>query len=256
MSVLADVCSKVQFLPDQYKTEMHNDNVTIGLVLVANKTRCGVKSADFPDIKDTCYCADKDKDGVKNGFWHIMEVLSLPWQEKMWWPNSTEFKEAKQLIETNLDKMYIDNNYIFGMGYVRSVVIKMLRGEYELQYQGPRNDTAELNDEYETPDNVTEENIQLEYVYDDIVDPEYRRFIQAKGHWQHAANVYSTQIWVEHQFFGDFDVNEMDADDFLFEHTTMLYERNGQWLADDNKTVEFWLSQGCYISGKCLAQGE
>ena len=54
-------------------------------------------------------------EGVKTGFWHIMEVLSLPWTEALFWPNTTEFKTAKRMLERELDNMYIQNSsLIFG----------------------------------------------------------------------------------------------------------------------------------------------
>ena len=69
--------------------------------------RCGVKRPDYPSLKDKCYCLEKvpgpgrkeKGDGVKNGFWHIMEVLSLPWKEELFWPNTTEFKVRLNLSE-------------------------------------------------------------------------------------------------------------------------------------------------------------
>ena len=65
----------------------------------------------------------------------------------------------------------------------------------------------------------------------------------------------SFQAWVEHQFMGDFSVQEFNAEDFQFEHEDRLNERNGQWL-DENMNTSLWLSQGCYVSGKCIVEGE
>ena len=54
---------------------------------------------------------------------------------------------------------------------------------------------------------------------------------------------------------GDFSVQEFNAEDFQFEHEDRLNERNGQWL-DENMHTSLWLSQGCYVSGKCIVEGE
>ena len=54
---------------------------------------------------------------------------------------------------------------------------------------------------------------------------------------------------------GDFSVQEFNAEDFQFEHEDRLNERNGQWL-DENMNTSLWLSQGCYVSGKCIVEGE
>ena len=69
-------------------------------IIETENCRCGVKRPDYPSLKDKCYCLEKvpgpgrkeKGDGVKNGFWHIMEVLSLPWKQELFWPNTTEFK--------------------------------------------------------------------------------------------------------------------------------------------------------------------
>ena len=60
---------------------------------------------------------------------------------------------------------------------------------------------------------------------------------------------------MEHQFVGDFSVQEFNAEDFQIEHEERLNERNGQWL-DESQNTSLWLSQGCYISGKCIVEGE
>ena len=47
--------------------------------------RCGVKRADYAFPEEKCYCFEKDLQGVKTGFWHIMEVciesifFTSPW---------------------------------------------------------------------------------------------------------------------------------------------------------------------------------
>ena len=60
---------------------------------------------------------------------------------------------------------------------------------------------------------------------------------------------------MEHQFVGDFSVQEFNAEDFQIEHEERLNERNGQWL-DESQNTSLWLSQGCYISGKCIVEGD
>ena len=42
-------------------------------------------------------------------------------------------------------------------------------------------------------------------------------------------------------------------DDFTYYHQELLAERNGQWL-DENGNTSLWLSQGCYISMKCIPE--
>ena len=54
---------------------------------------------------------------------------------------------------------------------------------------------------------------------------------------------------------GDFSVQEFNAEDFQFEHEDRLNERNGQWL-DESMNTSLWLSQGCYVSGKCIVEGK
>jgi hypothetical protein len=49
-------------------------------------------------------------------------------------------------------------------------------------------------------------------------------------------------------------MNKFDPEDFLTEHRTLLEEVNGQWL-DETKNLSLWLSQGCYLTGKCLVTG-
>ena len=43
-------------------------------------------------------------------------------------------------------------------------------------------------------------------------------------------------------------------DDFTYFHQDLLAERNGQWM-DENGNTSLWLSQGCYISMKCIVTG-
>ena len=44
------------------------------LLYVPGDYRCGVKRADYAFPEEKCYCFEKDLQGVKTGFWHIMEV--------------------------------------------------------------------------------------------------------------------------------------------------------------------------------------
>jgi len=80
-------------------------------------------------------------------------------------------------------------------------------------------------------------------------------FIGARGYIQnnYAKDplLYSTEAWVEHQFQEDYTVEDFDMDDFTYYHQELLAERNGQWL-DENGNTSLWLSQGCYISMKCI----
>ena len=94
------ICYEDAYLEGNYHYFNHTDTEKVGLVLIANKTRCGVKKPDYPSLDDKCYCLEKfpgsDRrlkgEGVKNGFWHKIEVLSLPWQEDLFWPNTSMFK--------------------------------------------------------------------------------------------------------------------------------------------------------------------
>ena len=52
----------------------------------------------------------------------------------------------------------------------------------------------------------------------------------------------------------DYTVEDFDMDDFTYYHQELLAERNGQWL-DENGNTSLWLSQGCYISMKCIVTG-
>ena len=55
-------------------------------------------------------------------------------------------------------------------------------------------------------------------------------------------------------FLQDYTVEDFDMDDFTYYHQELLAERNGQWL-DENGNTSLWLSQGCYISMKCIVTG-
>ena len=77
------------------------------------------------------------------------------------------------------------------------------------------------------------------------------------GYWPYetADEIMNTQAWVEHQFVGDFTVDQFNADDFVEEHLRLLNDINGQWL-DETMNTSLWLSQGCYETMKCVVEGE
>ena len=107
-------------------------------------SRCGVRNASLPrdfvwpeDL--TCYCSEVEGGGVRNGLWHTIDLLSLPWSENLWWSDSKEFLEEKLKLERHLDRVYIYQNEIFDRGYVRTVVMKMTKGDFELKNLDQRN---------------------------------------------------------------------------------------------------------------------
>jgi hypothetical protein len=55
--------------------------------------------------------------------------------------------------------------------------------------------------------------------------------------------------------FQPFDPNTFAPEDFQTEHLALLEEINGQWL-DETKNMTLWLSQGCYITQKCVVTGK
>ena len=50
-------------------------------------------------------------------------------------------------------------------------------------------------------------------------------------------------------------MQEFNALDFADEHARLLEERNGQWM-DESMNTSLWLSQGCYVSERCVVEGE
>ena len=192
--------------------------------------RCGVKKPDYPSVRDKCYCLEKKPgpersdagDGVKNGFWHKMEVLSLPWHQDLFWPNTSMFKvrlvtyfvqehnplqDAKRLLEKELDTMYYSNSSkIVGHKYVRSVVMKFLPGNYRMQYLTSTTSTTTTTTttsttttppkrgRREVPDNMRD------YFYDNTGLKSWRDdkkvFIGARGYWRQYDNteLMSTQV--------------------------------------------------------------
>ena len=50
-------------------------------------------------------------------------------------------------------------------------------------------------------------------------------------------------------------MQEFNALDFADEHARLLEERNGQWM-DESLNTSLWLSQGCYVSERCVVEGE
>ena len=67
LTVLDMMCWEDSFLPQNYKYYNHTDIEKVGLVVIATKTRCGVKKPDYPSIKDKCYCLEKEP-GPKGSF--------------------------------------------------------------------------------------------------------------------------------------------------------------------------------------------
>jgi hypothetical protein len=61
---------------------------------VAFAHRCGVMKPDKDPLEpgDACYCPQEQGLGVKAGFWHKMEVLSLPYTPDLFWPNTSAFQ--------------------------------------------------------------------------------------------------------------------------------------------------------------------
>ena len=50
-------------------------------------------------------------------------------------------------------------------------------------------------------------------------------------------------------------MQEFNALDFADEHARLLEERNGQWM-DESMNTSLWLSQGCYVSERCVVEGD
>ena len=46
-----------------------------------------------------------------------------------------------------------------------------------------------------------------------------------------------------------------NPDGIVLTERTDRFEINGQWMEETNN-ISLWLSQGCYISGKCLVEGK
>ena len=67
----------------------------------------------------------------------------------------------------------------------------------------------------------------------------------ARGYWPYFEDEMSTTAWVEHQFMGEFTVQEFNAEDFSIEHEKLLEQINGQWL-DETENTTLWLSQARY----------
>ena len=153
-----------------------------------SKARCGVRNASLPrhfvwPEEGTCYCSDVEGHGVRNGLWHTIDLLSLPWREALWLTNSTEFLEEKLRLEKHLDLVYINQTEIFERGYVRTVVMKMTKGSFELKNLAERN-ASEANVE-------EEEEVRREWVvYNATAD----RFIQPRGEWVYEEGAHSTKV--------------------------------------------------------------
>ena len=218
--------------------------------------------ANRPFPAEECSCDG----GVSNGFWHSMELLSLPWQDQLWWPNSTAFKQAKVEIEQKLDNLYIGNRRIFELGYVRSIVFKMQKGNFQLINLKNTSNTTNTTSSGDSED--VETNILREYVLRGMD----KFVIEPKGKWDHEENLTSTKVWVEHQFAKDFTVKDFDKGDFYDQHMEMLHQRDGQWTRNvssiretesgtetvNETMIELWISQSCYYPGLkfCSIRGE
>ena len=167
-------------------------------------------------MKDKCHCYERDKVGVANGFWHKMEVLSLPWHTDLFWPNSSRFKEEKLKLERELDKMYLNSTEMTSKRYVRSVVIKFLKGSYLMEnIVSTTSTTTTTTTTTTTPTKLARgKRASLDDIPDDQRDYEIdpvmswreddKYFIGARGYIQnnYAKDplLYSTEAWVEHQF--------------------------------------------------------
>ena len=132
---------------------------------------------------------------MRNGFWHTIDLLSLPWNEALWLTNSTEFLEEKLRLENHLDMVYINQTEIFERGYVRTVVMKMTKGSFELKNLAERN-VSEANFE-EGEEKEEEGEVGREWVvYNATAD----RFIQPRGEWVYEEGTHSTKVSLQFQF--------------------------------------------------------
>ena len=97
--------------------------------------------------------------------------------------NSTEFLEEKLRLENHLDLVYINQTEFFERGYVRTVVMKMTKGSFELKNLAERN-VSEAN-------GLEEEEVRREWVvYNATAD----RFIQPRGEWVYEEGAHSTKV--------------------------------------------------------------
>ena len=184
--LLLKICSDISRVSEQ-----HFDGGTdeTGPVLVPSKARCGVRNASLPRHfvwpEEACYCSDVGGEGVSNGLWHSIDLLSLPWTENLWLTNSTEFLREKLRLERHLDTTYINQTEIFDRGYVRTIVMKMTKGRFELRNLAQGN-TSEAILAGEEEDGVRKEWV----VYNATAD----RVIPPRGKWEHEEGTFSTKV--------------------------------------------------------------
>ena len=177
-------------MPDQHYVDGNDET---GPVLLPSKARCGVRNASLPrnfvwPEDSTCYCSDVESgQGVRNGFWHTIDLLSLPWSNNLWLTNSTEFLEEKVRLEKHLDRIYINQTEIFERRYVRTVVMKMTNGSFELNYLAERKiNESEANAAVELEGEMRREWV----IYNATAD----RFIQPRGEWVYEEGTHSTKV--------------------------------------------------------------
>jgi hypothetical protein len=66
--------------------------------------RCGVLKPNKNPLEpsDVCYCPQERGLGVQAGFWHKMEVLSLPYTPDLFWPNTSAFQVLKSSLHSGV----------------------------------------------------------------------------------------------------------------------------------------------------------
>jgi SEA domain len=144
------------------------------------------------------------------------KVLSLPWNPDLFWPNTTAFQTAKLMLEKDLDNMYVNSSIIFETNrYVRSIVIKFVRGNYILRHLTSTTTTTTTTPFVNTTTTkpprgkrgATQSPVldsQRDYIFDAAksrrADGKY--FIGGRGAIfnEYTLSDYSTLAWVEHQF--------------------------------------------------------
>ena len=176
-----------------------------GPVLLPSKARCGVRNASLPrhfvwPEEGVCYCSDVEGRGVRNGLWHTIDLLTLPWSENLWLTNSTEFLEEKLHLEKHLDKVYINQSEIFDHGYVRTVVMKMTKGSFELKNLAERKTNISEANEAEEEEEEEGEVRREWVVYNATAD----RFIEPRGEWVYEEGTFSTKVPLQFQFLINF----------------------------------------------------
>ena len=58
LTVLDMMCYDDSYEEGAYHYANHTDKAKIGLLVLANKTRCGVKKPDYPRLEDKCHCLE------------------------------------------------------------------------------------------------------------------------------------------------------------------------------------------------------